>query len=113
MLQTFAASHPLSTVPLKQSRSTVIVDTTLFSDLQVHQHRHDVFHFPFLLLNTSMVMSGRSVHVTTLLLGRLRPPNQLTSTKLHILSPVTLLDSAGGETKVSGRVEYRLVGWLF
>ena len=37
MLQTFAASYPLSTEPLKQSRSTVDVDTTLFSDLQVHQ----------------------------------------------------------------------------
>ena len=28
--QTFAASHPLSTEPLKQSRRTVVVDTTLF-----------------------------------------------------------------------------------
>ena len=27
---TFAASHPLSTEPLKQSRCTVVVDTTLF-----------------------------------------------------------------------------------
>ena len=36
MLQTFAASHPLATVPLKQGRSTVAADTTLFSDLQVH-----------------------------------------------------------------------------
>ena len=36
VLQTFAASHPLSTEPLKQSRRTVVVDTTLFSNLQVH-----------------------------------------------------------------------------
>ena len=28
VLQTFAASHPLSTEPLKHSRSTVVVDTT-------------------------------------------------------------------------------------
>ena len=52
-------------------------------------------------------MSGRSVNVTTLFLGRLRPPKQLTSTKVHILSPVTLLESAEGETKVSGRTGYR------
>ena len=38
VLQTFAASHPLATEPLKQHRSTVVVDTTLFLDLQVHQH---------------------------------------------------------------------------
>ena len=30
VLQTFAASHQLSTEPLKQSRSTEVVDTTLF-----------------------------------------------------------------------------------
>ena len=30
MLQTFAASHPLATEQLKQRRSTVVVDTTLF-----------------------------------------------------------------------------------
>ena len=28
----------LQTFRLKQSRSTVVVDTTLFYDLQVHQH---------------------------------------------------------------------------
>ena len=33
-------------------------------------------------------MSGRSVNLTTLFLGRLRPPKRLTSTS-HILSPVT------------------------
>ena len=57
-----------------------------------------------------MVMSGRSVNVTTLIpgeLGRLRPLKQLTSTKGHILAPVTLLESAEGETKVSGRTGYR------
>ena len=42
VLQTFAASHPLATEPLKQRCSTVNIDTTLFSDSQVHQHRHDV-----------------------------------------------------------------------
>ena len=30
MLQTFAASHPLATEALKQRRSTVVFDTTLF-----------------------------------------------------------------------------------
>ena len=52
-------------------------------------------------------MSGRSVNVITLFLGRLRPPKQLTSTKVHILSPVTLLDSAERETKLSSRTGYR------
>ena len=37
MLENFAASQPLATDPLKQRRSTVAVDTTLFSDLQVHR----------------------------------------------------------------------------
>ena len=32
------------------------------------------------LLLTSKVMSGRSVNLTTLFLGRLRPPERLTST---------------------------------
>ena len=36
----------------------------------------------------SKVMSGRSVNLTTLFLGRLRPPKQLTNF-VHILSPVT------------------------
>ena len=54
-----------------------------------------------------MVMSGRSVNVTTLFLGRPRPPKQLTSAKVHILSPVTLLDSAERETKLSSRTGYR------
>ena len=40
-------------------------------------------------------------------MGRLRPPKQLTSTKEHILSPVAVLESAEGETKVSGRTGYR------
>ena len=34
-------------------------------------------------------MSGRSVNLTTLFLGRLRPPKRLASTFMHILSPVT------------------------
>ena len=54
-----------------------------------------------------MVMWGRSVNVTTLFMGRLRPSKQLTNTKVHILSPVTLLESAEGETKVSGPTGYR------
>ena len=42
---------------------------------------------------TPMEIWGRSVKVTSLFMGRLRPPMQLhiTSTKVHILSPVTLL----------------------
>ena len=57
----------LNTEPLEQSRSTVVVDTTLFSDLQVHQHWHDVFQQWALLLSTSMVMSGWSVNGNTLI----------------------------------------------
>ena len=38
VLHTFAASHPLATEPLKQRCSSVVVDTKLFSDLQVLQH---------------------------------------------------------------------------
>ena len=69
MLQTFAASEPLSTEPLKQSRSTVVVDTTLFSDLQVPTLTR---RFPTLSFvgNTSMVMSGRSVNVAALIPGQ-------------------------------------------
>ena len=106
VLQTFVPSHPLSTEPLKQSRSTVVVDTTLFSDLKVHQH----WRFPTANFNTSMVMSGRPVNGTTLIhgqLGRRRPPKQLTSSNMHILAPVTLLESAEGETKINGRTGYR------
>ena len=50
-----------------------------------------------------MVMLGWSANVTTLFMGRLRPPKQLTSTKLHILLPVTLLESAEEDMKVSDR----------
>ena len=105
------ASHPLATEPLKQRRSTVVVDTTLFSDLQVHQHWHDVFqHWVWLLVLccfTSMVMWGRSVNVTTLFVDRLRPPKQLTSITVHILSPLALPESAEGETKVRWRTGHR------
>ena len=34
-------------------------------------------------------MSGRSVNLTTLFLGRLRPPKRFTQYFVHILSPVT------------------------
>ena len=52
----------------------------------------------------SMVMWGRSVIVTTSFMGRLRPASkQLTSAKVNILAPVILLETAEGETKVSGR----------
>ena len=51
-----------------------------------------------------MVMSGRSVNVATLIP---RPLKQLTSSKVHILSPVTLTKTAEGEKKVSGRTGYR------
>ena len=68
--KTCAASHPLATEPLKQRRSTVVVDTVLISDLQVHQNWHDVFQHRVLLLNAYMVMSGWSVNVTTLIPGQ-------------------------------------------
>ena len=54
-----------------------------------------------------MVMWGRSVNVTTLFMDRFRPPKQLTSTKAHILSPLSLLESAEEETKVRCRTGYR------
>ena len=109
MLQTFAASHPLATEPLKQRRSTVIVETTLFSECI---NTYTTFSNTELgcccfCCFTFMVIWGRSVNVTTLFMGRLRPPKQLTSTKVHILSPVTLLESAEGETKVRCRIGYR------
>ena len=54
-----------------------------------------------------MVMSGRSVNLATLFLGRLRPPKRLTSAPCicfrHELATV-LLESAEGETKVCGRI---------
>ena len=57
-----------------------------------------------------MVMSGRSVNLTTLFLGRLRPPKRLTSTKCaHFRKKLTsaLLESAEGKTKVFGQIGYR------
>ena len=55
-------------------------------------------------------MSGRSVNLTTLFLGRLRPPNRSTSTSctyFHQLLTTTLLESVEGKTKVCGRTRYR------
>ena len=52
-----------------------------------------------------MVMSGRSVNLPTLFLGRLRPPKQLTSTSCTYFRQkltTALLESAEGETKVCG-----------
>ena len=50
---------------------------------------------------TAIVMSGRSVILTTLFLGRLRPPKWLTGTV------TALLQSADGITKVCGRTGYK------
>ena len=57
-----------------------------------------------------MVMSGRSVNLPTLFLGRLRPPKRLTSTLCTYFRQkltTALLESAEGETKVCGRTGYR------
>ena len=57
-----------------------------------------------------MVMSGRSVNLPTLFLGRLRPPKQLTSTLCTYFRQkltTALLESGEGETKVCGRTGYR------
>ena len=57
-----------------------------------------------------MVMSGRSVNLPTLFLGRLRPPERLTSTLctyFHQKLTTALLESAEGETKVCGRSDHR------
>ena len=54
-------------------------------------------------------MSGRSVNLTTLFLGRLRPPKRLTSTLctyFHQKLTTALLKSAEGETKVCGQTGY-------
>ena len=55
-------------------------------------------------------MSGRSVNLTTLFLGRLRPPKRLTSTSctyFHQLLTIALLEKAEGETKVCCQTGYR------
>ena len=56
-----------------------------------------------------MVMSGWSVNLATLFLGRLRPPKQFTSTLctyFHLQLTTALLESAEGETKVCGQTGY-------
>ena len=60
-------------------------------------------------------MSGRSVNLTTLFLGRLRSPNRLTSTsRTHFRQKLTavLLESAEGETKICGLTGYRTRDFL-
>ena len=55
-------------------------------------------------------MSGQSVNLPTLFLGRLRPPKRLTSTLCTYFRQkltTALLKSAVGETKVCGRTGYR------
>ena len=57
-----------------------------------------------------MVMSGRSVNLPTLFLGRHRPPKRLTSTLCTYFRQkltTVLLESAEGDTKVRGRTGYR------
>ena len=59
---------------------------------------------------TSKVMSGRSVNIITLFLGRLGPPKRLTSTSCtYFRQKLTTapLESAEGETKVCGQTGYR------
>ena len=54
-----------------------------------------------------MVMSGRSVNLPTLFLGRLGPLKRLTSTLCTYFRQkltTALLESAEGETKVCGRL---------
>ena len=57
-----------------------------------------------------MVMSGRSVNLPPLFLGRLRPSKRLTSTlctSFRQKLTTALFESAEGETKVCGRTGYR------
>ena len=57
-------------------------------------------------------MSGRSVNLTTLFLGRLRPPKRLTSTSrtyFRQLLTTVPLESAEGETKVRGGYEMKCI----
>ena len=56
-----------------------------------------------------MVMLGQSVNLTTLFLGRHRPPKRATSTLCTYLRQqltTAHLESAEGETKVCGRTGY-------
>ena len=58
-----------------------------------------------------MVMSGRSVNLSILFPGRLRPPKWLISTSctyFRQLLTTALLQSAEGETKVCGRTSGHL-----
>ena len=55
-------------------------------------------------------MSGRSVNLTTLFLGRLRPPKRLTNTSctyFRQLLTTALLEKEEGETKVCCQTGYR------
>ena len=55
-------------------------------------------------------MSGRSVNLTTLFLGRLRPPKRLTSTSCTFSRQyltTALLEKAEGDTKVCCQTGYR------
>ena len=55
-------------------------------------------------------MSGRSVNLTTLFLGKLRPPKRLTSTSsTYFRQKLTtaLLEKAEGETKVRCQTGYQ------
>ena len=54
-----------------------------------------------------MVISGRSVNLITLFLGRRRPPKWLTSTKCTYFLATALLESTDGEKKVCGRTGYQ------
>ena len=61
--------------------------------------------------STCKVMSGRSINLTTLFLGRLRPPKRLHVTSAsctYFRQSVTtaLLEPAKGETKVCGQTGY-------
>ena len=63
-----------------------------------------------------MVISGRSINLTTLFQCRLRPPKRLISTNCKYSRQkliIAVLESAEGELKVCGRTGYQTRGlWL-
>ena len=56
-----------------------------------------------------MVMSGRSVNLTTLFLGRLRPPKRLTSTSCTLM--VELFPRKEYLLTLKCTIIYGVVGW--
>ena len=64
MLQTFTASHPLSTEPLKQSHNTLVVDMVVFRFISASTLTRRFPTVSFVAKYVRGKMSGRSVNHT-------------------------------------------------